>query len=104
MSKTDQASGPLTRRQLEILNLLCKGYTSKEVASRLGISTKTAEKHRSNIMKKSGVDNTVRLLLWSLVYGKVDYMILGRELMIEQLLGIPEKRRYEDIKEESAKL
>jgi DNA-binding CsgD family transcriptional regulator len=77
----------MTHRQLEILNLLCKGYTSKEIAVRLGISVKTAETHRSNIMRKSGVDNTVRLLLWSLVYGKVDYMVLGRELMMEQLLG-----------------
>jgi DNA-binding CsgD family transcriptional regulator len=81
----------MTHRQLEILNLLCKGYTSKEVAARLGISVKTAETHRSNIMRKSGVDNTVRLLLWSLVYGKVDYMVLGNELIVEQLLGFPER-------------
>jgi DNA-binding NarL/FixJ family response regulator len=42
----------LTSREREIVQLLAEGKTSKEVAVALGISVKTAETHRSNIMRK----------------------------------------------------
>lgn len=42
----------LTSREREIVQLLAEGKTSKEVASTLNISAKTAETHRANIMKK----------------------------------------------------
>jgi DNA-binding NarL/FixJ family response regulator len=42
----------LTPREREIVQLLAEGKSNKEVAARLGISVKTAETHRSNIMRK----------------------------------------------------
>lgn len=45
-------SEQLTSREREIVQLLAEGKTSKEVASTLNISAKTAETHRANIMKK----------------------------------------------------
>ncbi len=42
----------LTSREREIVQLLAEGKSSKEVASSLGISVKTAETHRANIMRK----------------------------------------------------
>ncbi len=42
----------LTSREREIVQLLAEGKSSKEVAVALGISVKTAETHRTNIMKK----------------------------------------------------
>jgi DNA-binding NarL/FixJ family response regulator len=42
----------LTSREREIVQLLSEGRSSKEVASSLGISVKTAETHRANIMRK----------------------------------------------------
>ncbi|MGA8555058.1 MAG: response regulator transcription factor, partial [Candidatus Acidiferrales bacterium] len=42
----------LTARELEIVRLLATGKISKEVAAAVGISTRTVESHRSNIMKK----------------------------------------------------
>ncbi len=42
----------LTTREREVLQLLAEGKSSKEVASFLNLSTKTAETHRSNIMRK----------------------------------------------------
>lgn len=45
-------SDQLTSREREIVQLLAEGKTSKEVASTLNISAKTAETHRANIMKK----------------------------------------------------
>ena len=43
---------PLTPRQREIVRLLAEGKTNKEVAAALGISVKTVETHRTNIMRK----------------------------------------------------
>jgi len=43
---------PLTTRQREIVRLLAEGKTNKEVAAALGISVKTVETHRTNIMRK----------------------------------------------------
>jgi DNA-binding NarL/FixJ family response regulator len=42
----------LTQRQREILQLLAEGKTSKEIAAVLGVSAKTVETHRGNIMKR----------------------------------------------------
>lgn len=49
---TEQASRSLTVRQIEVVRLLAEGKTNKEVASALGISVKTAETHRTNVMRK----------------------------------------------------
>src|SRR5271155_1954967 len=51
----------LTPREQEIVQLLAKGKTNKEVARALRISVKTAETHRSNIMRKTGCDSLAAL-------------------------------------------
>jgi DNA-binding NarL/FixJ family response regulator len=48
----DMTSNRLTAREREIVQLLAEGQSSKEVATTLNISTKTAETHRANIMRK----------------------------------------------------
>lgn len=48
----------LTARELEIAGMLVRGQTSKEVASLLGISYKTVEVHRHNILIKMRCKNT----------------------------------------------
>jgi len=42
----------LTQREQEIIKMLCQGMSNKEVASQVGISTRTVESHRNNIMHK----------------------------------------------------
>ncbi|NMM47299.1 helix-turn-helix domain-containing protein [Marinigracilibium pacificum] len=49
----------LTKRELQILEVINKGLTSREVADNLHISKETVDKHRKNIIKKMGVNNTV---------------------------------------------
>jgi two-component system response regulator NreC len=44
--------GVLTEREREVLQLLADGYTNREVAAQLYISTRTAEFHRANILRK----------------------------------------------------
>lgn len=51
----------LTAREREILNLLLDGLTSRELADRLFISTKTAEEHRASLLRKMEVRNTTQL-------------------------------------------
>ena len=55
----------LTSREREILQLLSEGKSSKEVGSILEISTKTAETHRSNIMKKLELHNVAALVRYA---------------------------------------
>jgi DNA-binding NarL/FixJ family response regulator len=50
--ETEKARDRLTPRQREIVQLLAEGKSSKEVAVALGLSVKTAETHRANIMRK----------------------------------------------------
>jgi DNA-binding NarL/FixJ family response regulator len=54
----DYRAALLTDRERQVLNFLAEGATSKELAQRLGLSTKTVENHRSRILEKLGVANT----------------------------------------------
>lgn len=55
-------AGELTPRETEVLGLVVGGFTSKLAARRLGISHRTVEVHRSNIMLKLGARNAVDLV------------------------------------------
>lgn len=55
----------LTSREREIVQLLSEGRSSKEVASVLSISVKTAETHRSNIMRKLGIHSLSELVRYA---------------------------------------
>ena len=51
-TETERVLNSLTPREQEVFSLLMEGHPNKVVAARLGISTRTAEHHRSNIMAK----------------------------------------------------
>ena len=63
--------GVLTTREREILQLLAEGCTNKEVASRLGISVKTAETHRAHVMRKLNVDTVADLVRYAIRNGLI---------------------------------
>jgi DNA-binding NarL/FixJ family response regulator len=56
----------LTPREREIVQLLCEGHSSKEVAARLGISARTAETHRANVMSKLGLKSFSELVRYAI--------------------------------------
>jgi DNA-binding NarL/FixJ family response regulator len=58
----------LTRRELEILDLICKGYTNKEIADACFISHRTAGGHRANLLEKTGCKNTAELVAFGIKY------------------------------------
>jgi DNA-binding NarL/FixJ family response regulator len=55
----------LTPREREVLQLLAEGQTTKEVAATLHLSVKTAETHRSNLMRKLGLHNVSELVMYA---------------------------------------
>jgi DNA-binding CsgD family transcriptional regulator len=55
----------LTTREREIVQLVSEGKSTKEVASLLGISVKTAETHRANIMRKLQVHSVTDLVRYA---------------------------------------
>ena len=56
----------MTQRELEVLDLVCKGLTSQEISDKLFISVKTVEVHRTNIFHKSDVRNIGELIVWAI--------------------------------------
>ena len=56
----------LTAREATILSLIVRGATNRETATSLGISPRTVEFHRANIMQKSGARNIAELMLMML--------------------------------------
>ncbi len=52
----------ITRREQDVLNLVAEGLTSNEIAEKLGLSTRTVESHRYNIMQKLGIKSAASLV------------------------------------------
>lgn len=64
--------GQLTEREREVFHLMAEGMTTKDIAQRLGISTKTAENHRGHVLDKLGVRNTAELVRYALRKGLIE--------------------------------
>lgn len=64
-----KANRTLTPRQKEILRLVAQGLTNREVAEHLGISVRTVEVHRFNLMRRLKVRNVAQLLRQALIHG-----------------------------------
>ncbi|MBC2594720.1 response regulator transcription factor [Ruficoccus amylovorans] len=62
----------LTPRERQVLQLIAESCTSKEIASKLDISVKTADTHRANLMKKLGVHDVAGLTRQALAFGLID--------------------------------
>ncbi|MCC7503869.1 MAG: response regulator transcription factor, partial [Saprospiraceae bacterium] len=62
----------LTKRELEVLRLICKGQTTAEIAAALFVSPHTAETHRRHLLSKLGVRNTAELVRLALERGLAD--------------------------------
>lgn len=59
----------LTPRERECLQLLAEGRSTKEIASRLGLSPKTVETHRRQIMEKTGIFSLAGLIKYAIREG-----------------------------------
>jgi len=71
LHKTEMPADPLTSRERQVLQLVAEGKTTKEVARLLGISTKTAESHRTRMMKKLDIHETASLVRYAIRRGLI---------------------------------
>jgi len=62
----------LTRREREVLILIAQGHSNSEIAGLLGISVRTVEKHRFNMMKKTDFKNKIEITQFAIQQGLVD--------------------------------
>lgn len=70
-SKSEKSKNPLTQRERQVLQLIAEGKSTKDVASLLGISVKTAESHRTRLMQKLDIHETASLVLYAVRNGIV---------------------------------
>jgi len=62
----------LTPREMEVLQLICKGLSNKEIAVQLKVSANTVAVHRASIMNTFGVHKTAELVMYALQNGLVN--------------------------------
>lgn len=62
----------ITAREREILTFVAQGHTSKEISGLLGISARTVEHHRANLMDKLGINDVAGLTRYAIRQGLVD--------------------------------
>jgi two-component system, NarL family, response regulator NreC len=70
-SKSDKSGARLTLREKQVLQLIAEGKSTKDIASVLGISVKTAESHRTRLMHKLDIHETASLVRYAVRNGIV---------------------------------
>jgi len=61
-----------TRREQEVLELICQGFNNDQIADLIHVSSKTIEKHKSNLFQKTNSSNTVNLIIYAFKNELVD--------------------------------
>lgn len=67
-TETDSSNVSITKRESEILSYIAMGKTSKEIADILGLSVRTVQNHRANIMQKLGISSAAGLVRFAVIY------------------------------------
>ncbi len=70
-SKAPDPGDRLTPREREMLEMIGEGYTNKKMAETIGISVKTVERHRTNLMAKLNAHNLVELIRVAMKHGLI---------------------------------
>jgi DNA-binding NarL/FixJ family response regulator len=71
-SRGDMSDEQLSGREREILVAVCRGLSNQEIADKLFISKRTVDKHRANILEKTGCKNTASLVVYAIKNGVVE--------------------------------
>lgn len=62
----------LTEREMDVLKLICKGQNTQQIADELFISYRTVEGHRKNLLLKTGLNNSVSLVVFAVKNGLIE--------------------------------
>ncbi len=65
-AEKQQIIDSLSKRELEILELICKGFSTKQISEKLSISPRTVDGHRNNMINKTGFNNTPALVSFAI--------------------------------------
>lgn len=76
-TKSTYDSHFLTKREKEVLELICREYSTNEIAEKLFISPRTVEGHRNNLILKTGVKNIAGLVIFALTNKLVSINLFG---------------------------
>jgi DNA-binding NarL/FixJ family response regulator len=71
-SKEDPIEELLTKREVEILKLIAMGFSNREAGEKLGISARTVDTHRTNIMEKLEIKNIAALIRYAIQNGYIE--------------------------------
>jgi len=72
----------LTKREIEVLQLLTKGYSNKEIADQLFVSTHTIISHRKNISEKTGIKSASGLTMYAILKKIIDVSDINQDDLI----------------------
>jgi len=64
--KTPENKILFTRREKEILDLICKGFSNQQISDKLIISQRTVERHRANLLTKTDSRNSISLVVYAI--------------------------------------
>jgi DNA-binding NarL/FixJ family response regulator len=62
----NQPPAKFTKREKDVIRLICEQYTTKEIAEKLGLSIRTVESHRENIQEKSNAKNAIGVVIYAI--------------------------------------
>ncbi len=65
-NKQSKADNLLTKRETEVIKLICDGLTGEQIAKKLSLSFDTIRKHRSNLLSKTESTNTAALVMYAI--------------------------------------
>ena len=66
IAKTKKEKLPdLSKREYEVLELICRGFSNEKIGENLYISSRTVERHKTNIISKTGTRNTLNLVIYA---------------------------------------
>ena len=82
VSQNKEADTELTRRETEVLQLLTKGYSNKEIADQLFVSTHTVISHRKNISEKTGIKSASGLTMYAILKKIIDVSDINQEDLV----------------------
>jgi DNA-binding NarL/FixJ family response regulator len=63
---SNKPDADISKRELEVLQLIAKGFTNQEISDKLFISLRTVEGHKTNLIQKTGSKNIVNLLIYAM--------------------------------------
>ncbi len=87
VAKENGRRGVLNSRERELVQLIAEGHCTKNIARMLGLSVKTIETHRCNLMRKLDIHSTVQLILYAVKSGIVDIHTIALRSIDPEGLG-----------------